>query len=170
MKKIDPNILKLYKVFPKIENFNYLRYQYYIYVYLNPFKEYKKPKLVNFKTDKNYEFIFAYEPIYIGKASTGTGYRHNQHIQKFQSNQEHNQLKVKKFKELESGFEKAKKENSIYLPHNWKEYQSNWIVILQEFNNPKDLLNFEVTFIKTLGTEYTKKGPLVNKIENSFIL
>lgn len=170
MKKLDHNLLKLYKIYPKIEDFNYLKYQYYIYIYLNPFKEYKKPKLIKFKVDnKDYEYITMYEPFYIGKASNGGGYRHNQHIQKFKSEQEGNKLKTDYFKELELNFEKAQKKGIFYQPHNWKEFQRDWICILKDFNNPKDLIKFEMSIIKSLGTIYNKKGPLVNKIENSYI-
>jgi hypothetical protein len=163
IKNIDPNVLKLYKMYPKIDDFNYLRYQFYIYVYLNPFKEYKKPELIN------KEYITKYELLYVGKASNGGGYRHNQHINKFISNQEHNPLKVKAFKELEEGFRKAKQQGSFSLPHDWKEYQNNWIVLLKDFNTSKELMKFEMELINSVGTLYTKKGKqntLVNKIEN----
>jgi len=171
MKRMDYNVLKLYKFYPKIENFTYLRYQFYIYVYLDPFTELKKPKGIKVHTSKkDYEFMYIYEPFYVGKASTGMGYRHHQHIQKYQIGQEGNKLKVEKFKELERNFERARKENLYHLPQNWDEYKQNWIAIVQDFSNSKDLLEFEVSLIKKIGTKYKHQGPLVNKIENAFIL
>jgi len=168
---ININVLKLDKIYPKIEDFHFYKYQFYIYVYLNPFKPLKKPlvmKSIKGKEEKTY--LSAYEPLYVGKASSGGGYRHNQHIHKYQIGQETNILKIKAFQELEKNFEKARKENSFHLPHNWKEYQSNWIIILETFNDPKELLKFEVTLIKNIGTKYSKTGPLVNKIENAFTI
>ena len=66
----------------------------------------------------------------------------------------------------------AAKNGVFDKPHNWKEYQMNWVIILETFQDPKDLLNFEVTLIKNIGTVYSKKnkGPLVNKIENTNII
>lgn len=164
-KKIE--LLKLYKVYPKIQDFHHLKYKYYMYVYLDPFKELDKPLL--FKS-KKHEYISAYEPIYIGKASSGTGYRHNQHITNYINKKEHNPQKIKKFQELEKNFRLAEKQHSFTKPHNWKEYQSGWIILLEAFNDPKKLLESEVELIKNIGTVYNKKGPLVNKIENSNIL
>jgi len=158
------NLLRLYKIYPKIDNFDYNRYQFYIYIYLDPFKKLSKP--FDIKTPDNSHYCSAYEPIYIGKASRGAGYRHNQHIQSFLKNKEHNILKVKKFQEIEKNMELAKKNNSLGVPHDWKEYQLNWIIIHKAFNNADDLLKYEVGLIQSIGTEYKRKGPLVNKIEN----
>lgn len=161
------NTLQLYKVFPKIDDFNYMKYQFYIYVYINPFKPLNTPlKIV---TKKNQEHCFAFEPLYVGKASRGFGYRHNQHISTFLKGSENNPLKVKAFKELETKMTAAKKLNAGSMPHDWKEYQMNWVTILAEFQNKEDLLEYEVHLINQLGTQYTKKGSintLVNKIEN----
>jgi len=158
------NLLKLYKIYPKIDNFNYNRYQFYIYIYLDPFK--KLNKAFDIKAPDGKPYCSAYEPIYVGKASRGAGYRHNQHIQSYLKNKEHNVLKVEKFKEIEKNMERAKKNNDIGVPHDWKEYQLNWIVIHQVFNDAKELLDYEVGLIQSIGTKYRRKGPLVNKIEN----
>ena len=45
------NLLKLYKIYPKIDDFNYLQYQFYIYIYLDPFKKLNSPYLI--KTPDN---------------------------------------------------------------------------------------------------------------------
>lgn len=158
------NLLKLYKIYPKIDNFNYNRYQFYIYIYLDPFK--KLEKAFNIIAPDGKKYCSAYEPIYVGKASRGAGYRHNQHIQSFLKNQEHNILKVEKFQEIERNMKKAEKNNSIGVPYNWKEYQLNWIVIHKAFSDAKELLKYEVGLIQSIGTKYRRKGPLVNKIEN----
>jgi hypothetical protein len=158
------NLLRLYKIYPKIDNFNYMRYQFYIYIYLDPFEKLDKPFKI--KAPDNKDYCSAYTPIYVGKASRGAGYRHNQHIQSYLKNKENNVLKIKKFKEIEKNMAYAKKHNLIGVPHDWKEYQLNWIVIHQSFNDAKKLLDYEVKLIQTLGTQYKRKGPLVNKIEN----
>ena len=69
------NTLQLYKIFPKIDDFNYMKYQFYIYIYVNPFKPLNKPLKIQTLTNK--EHCLAYEPLYVGKASRGFGYRHN---------------------------------------------------------------------------------------------
>jgi len=156
------NLLKLYKIYPKIDDFNYLKYQFYIYIYLDPFKPLQKPYV--FGIDQKY--CSAYELLYVGKASRGAGYRHNQHINNFLIGKEHNHLKVEAFKEIERKMKEAKLKNTPGVPHDWKEYQLNWIVVHKNFSDPKSLLKYEVALIQSIGTRYTKKGPLVNKIEN----
>jgi hypothetical protein len=161
------NTLQLYKVFPKIDDFNYMKYQFYIYVYLNPFKPLSKP--FKFITKKGQEHCLAFEPLYIGKASRGFGYRHNQHITAFKNGKEQNLLKIEAFKELEKRMELSKSMNATDMPHDWKEYQLNWVNIIAEFDNAQDLLEYEVDLIKQIGTRYSKTGKLntlVNKIEN----
>jgi len=158
------NLLKLYKIYPKVDNFNYMRYQFYIYIYLDPFE--KLSKAFDIKAPNGKKYCSAYTPIYVGKASRGAGYRHNQHVQTYLKNNEHNILKVEKFRQIEKNMEYAKKNNLIGVPHNWKEYQLNWIIIHESFDDGKKLLDYEVGLIQSIGTKYRKKGPLVNKIEN----
>jgi len=163
----NKDTLQLYKIFPKIDDFNYMKYQFYIYIYINPFKPLQKP--VTISTLKNKEHCLAFEPLYVGKASRGFGYRHNQHISSFIKGSENNILKVKAFKELENKMKLSKSLNTSSMPHDWKEYQMNWVTIIEEFDNKDDLLKYEVDLIKQLGTQYTKTGKLntlVNKIEN----
>jgi len=130
---------------------------------LDPFTEYQQPKEVKVK---NENFCFAYEPFYIGKG-TGAGYRHNQHISAFIKGNENNPFKIQKFKELAEKMAEAAAKHENSKPWNWSEYQKNWVIILKTFDNPKDLLEFEMEFIKKLGTKKTG-GPLTNKIENAF--
>ena len=158
------NLLRSYKVYPRKFNFDYIKDRFYIYVYLNPFKELNKPLEVNAlgKT-----FCFAYEPIYVGKA-TGSGYRQNQHLSTFRSNKENNQMKVKRLSEIQKQMAEAVARQDKSKPWNWDEYSNQYIIILETFPNAVSLLKFEVELIKNIGTVYDNTGPLTNKIKNAF--
>lgn len=161
-----PNIklLKSYKIYPRQLSFNYMVDKFFIYVYLNPFAEYDKPKSYRIN---NKEYCFAYEPIYIGKG-TGAGYRHNQHISSFIKGSEQNSYKVAAFKKLQSDMADATAKQERDKPWNWKEYQADFVIILETFQDPKKLLKFEMDCINKMGTVKNKKGPLVNKINNAY--
>lgn len=160
---IDKNYLKFSKVYPKENYHNYNIHSFYIYCYLDPFNL-KFTKYNIFGED----IYFAYEPIYIGKATTFHGYRHNQHIMEFlngkdseEKNTNYNHIKKDKFKELEK---KLKENKNPALPSNWEEYKKYWIIILKQYNNQMDLINAEKEFIKNIGVRYKQTGPLVNAI------
>lgn len=153
----------LEKVRPRINHFDYKRYPFYVYVYLNPFVEaqskYKLPG----------EYIeFAYEPFYVGKA-TGAGFRHNQHIAEYLKNgtETVNHVTIKDpfkkeaFKELEKNM-KLFGHKDIKYPRNWEEYQKDWIVIVKAVSDQFALVRYEKNLIKTIGTIKKGTGPLVN--------
>jgi hypothetical protein len=156
------NLLKSYKVYPRQTHFNYLKDLYFIYVYLNPFAELKQPMEV--KTSEG-TFCFAYLPIYVGKG-TGSGYRQNQHIQAFLRGNENNILKKAAFEHLKDEMAKAASMGQKDKPWNWKEYQNSYVIILKTFDDPKKLIDFEISLIKQIGTVWDKTGPLTNKIKN----
>jgi len=158
------NLLKTYKVYPRKLDFKYMTDKFFIYVYLNPFEDLKKPKEYYFD---NYSYCFAYMPIYIGKG-TGSGYRQNQHIKAFRDNREGNQLKVQAFQNLQNKMADAAAKQDHTKPWNWKEYQDSYIIILKTFNDPKQLLKYEMELIQGIGTVFNKTGPLVNKIRNAY--
>ena len=158
------NLLKSYKVYPRKINFNYHKDKFFIYVYLDPFKEYNKPLAIKVNGP---EYCFAYEPFYIGKG-TGAGYRHNQHISSFKKNTENNPFKVAALKRIEEEMSLAAAKHIENKPWNWTEYQKQFVIILETFQDPKDLLKFEMSLINQLGTVKDKKGPLANKIKNAY--
>jgi hypothetical protein len=138
--------------------------KFFIYVYLNPFKEYEKPK--SFKFD-NKEYCFAYEPIYVGKG-TGAGYRQHQHLTSFLSGKEHNPYKIKILEKIRNGMATAVAKHDHTKPWNWKEYQEGYVIVLETFKDPKILLKTEVKIINEIGTQFDKTGPLANKIKNAY--
>lgn len=156
-------ILKSFKVLPRLHDFRYTRDNFFIYIYLNPFTEYKKPFSVSVGGEA---FCFGYEPLYIGKGSGGSGYRQNQHISEFKTNKAQNPIKNNWFMYLEKKMQEAKINNDISKPWDWKEYQSSWVIIAKSFPSSEDLLSFEVKFIQAVGTKWNGTGPLVNKIRN----
>jgi hypothetical protein len=158
------NLLKTYKVYPRKIDFNYMRDKFFIYLYLNPFIEYHQP--LEIKVQNN-NFCFAYQPIYLGKG-TGAGYRHNQHLTAFLSGREQNQFKVQTFKNIADHMANAAAKQEKSKPWNWKEYQSQYIVILETFQNPKELLHFEMAMINAIGVQQDHTGPLANKIKNAY--
>jgi len=161
-----PNIrlLRTYKVYPRQIDFNYLKDKFFIYIYLDPFQEFKRPKQYKI-LDK--EYCFAFQPIYIGKG-TGAGYRQNQHIKTFLSGRENNKLKVESFNLISDKMADAAAKGDHTKPWNWKEYQEGYVIILETFQDPKQLLKYEVELIQGIGTLFDKTGPLVNKIKNAY--
>ena len=158
------NLLKTYKVYPRVHQFNYMKDLFFIYIYLDPFKPYKQPFKVNVQ---NEDFCFAYEPFYLGKG-TGAGYRHNQHLVAFQQGHENNSFKIRAFKTLTDNLAEAAAKQEPDTPWNLKEYKDRYIVILKTFETPEALLKFEMEFINKLGTQMDHKGPLTNKIKNAY--
>lgn len=155
------NVLE--KVRPRINHFDYKKYPFYTYVYLNPFKEVQ----LKYKLPGQY-LEFAYEPFYIGKAS-GAGFRHNQHIAEYlKTGKEtknhkiiHDPMKREYFQQLEKDMKQYGSTNVKY-PRNWEEYQRDWIIIIKALNNPDALSRFESSTIKIIGTIKRGNGPLVN--------
>lgn len=155
----------LEKVRPRVNHFDYTKYQFYVYVYLDPFDEiqsqYRMPGHI---------VEFAYRPIYIGKA-TGAGFRHNQHIAEYLKNGKeteknqtiHNEVKKKAFKKLENDMKRYGHTNVKY-PRDWKEYQRDWVIVIKALNNQNDLMRYESTLIRTIGTIRRGSGPLVNAL------
>ena len=159
-------ITKYEKVRPRLHFFDYNIHKFYIYVYLDPFKEkYSKYKLPNGEVIE-----FMYEPVYVGKG-TGAGFRLNQHIAEYLKNGQeenkgikiHNELKRRKFKEIENNMLRYGHGN-IDFPREWKEYKKNWIIILGEYGTAQQLEAAERNFIKGIGTQRKGTGPLVNAI------
>jgi len=161
-----PNIrlLKTYRVYPRRLDFNYHKDKFFIYIYLNPFKEFKRPKKYKIQGK---EYCFAYEPIYIGKG-TGAGYRQHQHITSFKSGKENNPYKVKVLNSIKDGMADAAAKNEDSKPMNWKEYQDGWVIVLETFQDPKQLLKFEMELINIIGVQKDRTGPLANKIKNAY--
>ncbi len=162
----DINLLKSYKVYPSKIDFKYQSYKFFIYVYLDPFQEF--PKAMEAKAGEPLKtYCFAYAPIYLGKG-TGAGYRHNQHLKAFQNKRENNPEKIKAFEKIRDGMAEAAAIQDHTKPWNWKEYQNQYIVILETFEDPKELLKFEMQLIKELGTKWDHSGYLSNKIRNAY--
>jgi hypothetical protein len=158
------NLLKTYKVFPRVQQFNYLKDLFFLYVYMDPFQELKKPLAINID---NQDYCFAYTPFYIGKG-TGAGYRHHQHLAAFKNNTENNKFKVAAFNELSSKMATAAAKQEHDKPWTIKEYQGSYIVIIKTFEDPKQLLKFEMQMINKIGTLWDKTGPLTNRIKNAY--
>lgn len=156
----------LEKVRPRVNHFDYKKYQFYVYVYLNPFKEIQ----LKYKLPGQY-LEFAYEPIYVGKGTNGKGYRLNQHIKEYlKTGKEtkgsytiHNEVKKRAFKQLEKDMQQYGNSNPKY-PRNWEEYKKNWIIVIKALDSQFDLQRFEATVIKTVGTIRRGTGPLVNAL------
>lgn len=153
------------KVSPRINHFDHHQYQFYVYVYLDPFAHVNLKYMVG-----QVPYHFAYAPIYIGKA-TGQGYRHNQHIAeylKFGSEELgsikiHNELKKKTFANLERNMIKYGN-SSTHLPRNWEEYQRDWVIVLAGYDDQESLVQGEKLLIRSIGTVRKNTGPLVNAI------
>jgi len=158
------NLLKSYRVYPRKIDFNYMRDAFFMYIYLNPFRELKKAKTFSIKGTN---YCFAYQPIYIGKG-TGAGYRQHQHITSFLSGKENNQYKVTELNSIKKGMADAAAKGDHTKPWNWKEYQDGWVIILKTFTTHQELLKFEMESINTIGTVFDKTGPLTNKIKNAY--
>jgi len=170
------SLIGLHKVIPRVDLHDYKNNHFYIYCYLNPFKKGVKKFEVDFDKDLNdkynlsaspTEFIFGYEPIYIGKA-TGAGYRHNQHLIEFAKSPQDiddnnriviNHYKKEAFQNIEKNMEENKDDN---LPSNWKEYKDNWIIILTTANDQEELMRKEKALINSIGTIRKGTGSLTN--------
>jgi len=150
-----------YKMYPRELKYDYLKHRYYIYIYLDPFNSYLDHDMLGY-IDKP-DILFGFEPWYVGKGTTGHGYRLNQHIKKYLSKQETNKLKLEKFKEIEKKMQSNKYPDK---PKNWKEYQDNWIMVYHNFSTERELMDMEQLIINKIGTKYNNKGTLVNKITN----
>jgi len=157
-------ISKYQKVSPRITYHDYKIHHFYLYIYLDSFKEEYSKYRINGETVE-----FAYRPIYLGKASSA-GFRHNQHIAEYLKNGAestkgggimHNQLKKEKFKELETNMMKLGNKNIDY-PRDWKEYQKDWVIIMKSFDTQEQLTRAEADYIRGIGTIRKKTGPLVN--------
>jgi len=157
--------LLIYKAYPRINVFNYKKHEFYIYCYIDPFESYyENNELLKVNRENETPLFFAYEPFYIGKASSMTGYRMNQHINNFMkpdSNAD-SKLKTEKFKKIQEQFSKK----IPGTPHNWKEYKDTCILVLEDFESEEALLKREMELINSIGTIGSKKGPLVNKIQS----
>jgi len=156
-------INQLEKVRPRINHFDYKKYPFYTYVYLNPFKE------VDLKYRLPGQFLeFAYEPFYVGKA-TGAGFRHNQHIAEYlktgKETINHRTIndphKRDAFRQLEKDMNQYGSTN-VKFPRDWKEYQRDWIIVIKASSDQSSLVRFEKSVISTIGTLKTGRGPLVN--------
>jgi len=157
------NILE--KVKPRINYFDYNKYHYYIYVYLDPFEQ----KYSSYKVQGQL-IEFAFRPVYIGKA-TNQGFRHNQHIAEYLKNGQesnghqviHNQLKKEYFQLIERNM-KLLGHTNVMLPRNWEEYQRDWVIILKALPDSNSLAVYEKRLISTIGTIRKGTGPLVNAL------
>lgn len=155
----------LEKVTPRENHFDHHNYHFYIYVYLNPFA----PATLKYNVH-SVEYKFAYEPIYIGKA-TNKGYRHNQHIAEYlkAGSEEsgnikiHNELKKQTFKALEYNMLHHSSQGN-HLPRSWEEYQRDWVIILKGYDDQQSLELGEADFIRSIGTVRKGTGILVNAI------
>jgi len=162
----DKILFYSYKMYPREVQFQYQKHRYFIYVYLDPFKEYIKDNQLGYIKDPN--VFFGYEPFYIGKGVNGHGYRFNQHLSSYLSGKEKNQYKINKFKEIE---EKMKSNKYPDKPRNWNDFKNTCILIYKTFSNEQELLENEMLLINKIGiigtSDMKYKGPLTNKI-NSF--
>ncbi len=159
------NLLRSYKVYPSKVDFQYQSHKFFTYVYLDPFQEF--PSVFTVKAGQPpKEFCFIYKPIYLGKG-TGAGYRQNQHLKAFQGKRENNPMKVKAFQSIQDGMAKAAATGDHSKPWSWDEYKKGYIKILETFENPKELLKFEMQMINGLGTTWDNTGCLSNKIKNA---
>lgn len=172
VKPISNNQLKylsFQKVIPRDNYHDISVHKYYIYCYLDPFRsgEY------HFKI-MGKPFTFGYEPVYVGKASSAHGYRHNQHIAEFLKGfdseepsspsgitMSYNITKYNTFTEIDK---QMKVNTNPNLPSNWEEYQKNWIIILEHYDDANELIQAEKEFIRTIGVQYKHTGPLTNAI------
>ena len=157
-----PRQLKFDKVIPRINHFNYYDHTFYVYCYLNPFKEDIKKYTLD-----GVETTFGYEPYYIGKA-TGNGFRHNQHIAEFKKNNKdmnHNVFKYKYMTMLDSNMKEVEKNPGkfdVSMPRNWDEYQEQWVVVLRGYPSQQELQDGEMKMIKEIGTIKNGQGTLTN--------
>ena len=138
--------------------------KFFVYIYLDPFQEFKRAKKY---TSGGIEFCFAYTPIYLGKG-TGAGYRQHQHLTSFISGKENNKYKIEALQKIKDGMAEAVATGDHTKPWNWKEYQKGYVIVLETFQDPKQLLKFEMELINNIGIKHDKTGTLANKIKNAY--
>jgi len=161
-KKVPEKILfHSYKMYPKEFNYDYKKHRYYIYIYLDPFTSYLEHNQLGYIEKP--EIFFGFEPFYVGKGTSGHGYRLNQHIQHFIKNKEKNEFKRYKMNEIQQKMFSNKYPDK---PKNWKEFQDHFVMVYKAFDNEQDLMNTEKLLINKIGTIKNMDGPLVNKITN----
>ena len=120
---------------------------FYLYAYLDPRKE-------NIYLYDNLNYVFKYEPIYIGKGKNNRIYYHIDNV-----NETSNGLKWNKIKSIlkETGLTK-------------NEYKENYIVKIESSLIEDYILKLEELYIKEIGTinnihGVNKRGPLTNLIK-----
>jgi len=106
---------------------------FYVYVYLDP---------RNYGTYQYGDYIFQYEPFYVGKAKYNNGYRH---IRKCNLKKDNNKLKTNKIKKIQR--ETTKDPIILKYKEGLKEY---------------DAILLEINMIKYIGRKDLNTGPLVN--------
>jgi hypothetical protein len=140
------NCSSIEKVCPRELYFDYTKHNFFIYVYLDPFQEINK----KFHVDDNTSFTFKYRPFYIGKGSTGKGFRHNQHLADYINNRE--KIKTKdKVNYLEEIKKKMDSNTDLHKPSTPEEYKKMWIVILKSVDTHHELVQLEHNLISSLG-------------------
>jgi len=105
---------------------------YYVYIYLDPTK--KGNYIYN-------DFIFDYEPFYVGK---GKGKRAYVHLSKYRNDNKHNKLKYNKISKILS---RGKEPIILFYSENLTEL---------------DAFNLEILLIEKIGLRIYKQGPLTN--------
>lgn len=109
---------------------------YYVYIYCDP----RKKGLYNYE---GVDFIFNYEPFYVGK---GKGYRYRRHVTNFEIEWNYNTIKNGKIKNIiEDGFDPLK-----------------YIIFIKENIDENDANIIEIDLINKLGRINTNTGILSN--------
>ena len=173
-KQTSPDVLKSIllhsKVIPQIQNYSN-QTKLYLYVYMDPSKPIDSVTDYKYTIPNQYKSIFGtstlmfgYQPIYIGRGVSSTGFRFNQHITEFlkETNSENgntnpmNKFKMDKFREMEQKFH----ENGL---RDWQDYKNNFVKIMFEFDSREDLDKAEVVLIQLIGSlNGRNRGPLTN--------
>jgi len=152
---------KFDKVVPRLNNYDYRTHNYALYVYLDPFVEWKK----SYRVGKNNVFFY-YMPIYVGKLESPLAYRMNQHWNLFKKGQQDSKNPYKKeyFQEImkKMDHEREQPAPDPYMPKNWEDYKKGWIIIQKTFKNREDLRKYESQMISAIGIRRDNTGPLVN--------
>jgi hypothetical protein len=146
---------RLAKVCPRINHFDYKKYNFFIYVYLDPWTPVDKKYLIN-----GDEIEFKYQPWYLGKGANGPMFRHNQHLADYLKGRElvKSPEKQHMFDYISKQIEQNRNPN---LPSTWDEYKFFWIVILRQFKTERENRDWEREAIKVIGRNI-HSGPLVN--------
>lgn len=109
--------------------------EFYVYIYLDPRKSGK------FTYG---EYVFDYEPIYIGKGKLDA---HRVHLRQARSNGHYNIYKIQKIRKI------------------LNENMNPIIIKYKEHLDEKEALKLEIRMIKTIGRNDMKNGPLTNLTE-----